>query len=459
MKKLFSVLLSFVLIVSLSIPVFAKIEYVQIGETVQGDTVIGTSLTEMGSRAVKRDMYIGRNAEYEFHWGPLTVNGNLYIMGTFKNYGAINVSGNIICLNYYEGNSLVKRATRDLGDGNVQYFDHGRFYNYGNINSKGIIVDASYAFTDVPYVPIYSTCNHENYTEATCTEPSKCLDCGKELSPALGHVPGSPATCISSQVCTRCGTVLKEKGNHIAGLSATCTAPQTCKLCGEVLNSALGHNWSGWKTIKNPTVFKPSIEENKCFRCGKSEKRYGDVLYPTGNANHSSVVLQKKKSISSIKIVNMADGDYLVSVSPQNRKLVKISNINSRGTFKIIALRATGKTTLRAKLASGKIIKINIKVQKNAVTTTKLVVNKNKISLSIGKRFKIKATKYPFNSKSRIAFSSSNKSIATVSKNGIITGKKKGTAYITIKSGSIKKRIKVTVVNSKRPSNDFSDGL
>ena len=155
----------------------------------------------------------------------------------------------------------------------------------------------------------------------------------------------------------------------------------------------------------------------------------------------------------------MADGDYLVSVSPQNRKLVKIANINSRGTFKITALRATGKTTLRAKLASGKIININIKVQKNAVTTTKLVVNKNKISLSKGKRFKIKATKYPFNSKSRIAFSSSNKSIATVNKKGIITGKKKGTAYITIKSGSIKKRIKVTVVNPKRPSNDFSDGL
>ena len=252
MKKLHAILLSFILILLLSTPVYAKIEYIQIGETAQGDTVIGTSLTEMGFRASRRDMYVGRNAEYEFHWGPLTVNGNLYIMGTFKNYGTVNVSGNIICLNYYEGNSLIKRAERVWDDGTVQWFDHGRFYNYGTINSKGIIVDASYAFTNVPYVPTYYTCDHENCTTATCTEPAKCLDCGQEVSPAKGHTPGPEATCVSPQKCTVCGAIIEEKGNHIPGSSATCTASQICKLCGETLSPALGHNWSSWKVSKKP---------------------------------------------------------------------------------------------------------------------------------------------------------------------------------------------------------------
>ena len=146
----------------------------------------------------------------------------------------------------------------------------------------------------------------------------------------------------------------------------------------------------------------------------------------------------------------MADGDYLVSVVPQNAKLAKVTSINKNGSFKIIALKKTGKTNLIAKLASGKAVRISVKVQKSAVTTSKLIVSKSRISLTKGKSFKINTVKYPFNSKNGISFSSSNKKIATVNKNGIITGKKKGTAYITVKSGNVKKKIKVTVTNSKQ---------
>ena len=42
-------------------------------------------------------------------------------------------------------------------------------------------------------------------------------------------------------------------------------------------------------------------------------------------------------------------------------------------------------------------------------------------------------------------YSSSNKKIATVNSKGVITGKKKGTAYITVKSGNICKKVKVVV--------------
>jgi uncharacterized protein YjdB len=51
----------------------------------------------------------------------------------------------------------------------------------------------------------------------------------------------------------------------------------------------------------------------------------------------------------------------------------------------------------------------------------------------------------PITSQEKVTYSSSNKKIATVSSNGVITGKKKGTAYITVKSGKIRKKVKVVV--------------
>ena len=45
----------------------------------------------------------------------------------------------------------------------------------------------------------------------------------------------------------------------------------------------------------------------------------------------------------------------------------------------------------------------------------------------------------------KVTYKSSNKKIATVSKKGVIKGKKKGTATITIKSGKVTKKCKVKV--------------
>ena len=141
----------------------------------------------------------------------------------------------------------------------------------------------------------------------------------------------------------------------------------------------------------------------------------------------------------------MANGDYLADVAVKNKKLIKITNVKPNGTFKIATLKITGKTTIQVKLASGKTININVKVQNSSVSTTDLTVKKDKISISKGKAYKIKVSKTPFTSQSNISFSTSNKKVAIVSKNGTVTGLKKGTAYITIKSGNVKKKVKVSV--------------
>ena len=63
-----------------------------------------------------------------------------------------------------------------------------------------------------------------------------------------------------------------------------------------------------------------------------------------------------------------------------------------------------------------------------------------------GRTYKIKYSVSPKNTTETISFSSSDKKIATVSKSGVITAKKKGTCTITIKSsGGTKAKFKLYV--------------
>ena len=62
--------------------------------------------------------------------------------------------------------------------------------------------------------PDPNACTHANKSPATCTAPEKCLDCEKELSPALGHTAGEAPTCDTAQTCTVCGTKLADALGH-----------------------------------------------------------------------------------------------------------------------------------------------------------------------------------------------------------------------------------------------------
>lgn len=81
---------------------------------------------------------------------------------------------------------------------------------------------------------------------------------------------------------------------------------------------------------------------------------------------------------------------------------------------------------------------------------TKISTNVTAKQIKLGKTFRIKTTITPKGvAQKYISYSSSNKSIATVSSNGLIKAKKKGVCYITVKTNdgsNLKKRIKIRVV-------------
>jgi lysophospholipase L1-like esterase len=99
-------------------------------------------------------------------------------------------------------------------------------------------------------------CKHVDYSEASCTKPSTCLDCGETISGALGHTDGEwiidkEANCTEDgskhQICSVCEMTIKTellaKSGHIEvidkAVEATCTTDgktegKHCSVCNTV---------------------------------------------------------------------------------------------------------------------------------------------------------------------------------------------------------------------------------
>lgn len=79
---------------------------------------------------------------------------------------------------------------------------------------------------------------------------------------------------------------------------------------------------------------------------------------------------------------------------------------------------------------------------------TSIILNQNNLTLTIGekKQAQLKLTMQPSNAKAKLTWSSDEKSIATVNKNGIVNGKKTGTTTIKVKTDTgLVAQCKVTV--------------
>lgn len=164
-----------------------------------------------------------------------------------------------------------------------------------------------------------TACGHEHtWTEATCTEPKKCSECGATEGEALGH----------------------------KWIEATCTSPKTCEICGETEGDPLGH----------------AVDVGLCSRCGKIANEqllneivgYFDKASEAGNkaisivdgADTSSLsqmyssITSAQKQLDTVK-TNMqsmydACGDYegLSSLKSQADKVIKAIPGNPKGSDK-----------------------------------------------------------------------------------------------------------------------------
>lgn len=275
--------------------------------------------------------------------------------------------------------------------------------------------------------------------EATCTEEGirtfTCVNCRQtrtEKLPAKGHgeteVRGKKAATCASEGYTG-DTYCKTCGTRLSG--------------GETI-AKTEHTWGEWEKTSDATVFAAQKEKRICKICQTTEERdNGNPLTSKMTLTASSLKMKIKQTTKALKISGMESGDYVASVVSGNSKLLKVSSYTKDGAVTLKAQKKTGKTKLTVTLAGGAVKTVNVTIQKGTVKTTKISGVPKKITLKKGKKQTLAPILAPITTQQKVTYTTSNKKVCTVTKSGVITAKKKGTAKVTVRSGS--KKVVITV--------------
>lgn len=145
------------------------------------------------------------------------------------------------------------------------------------------------------------------------------------------------------------------------------------------------------------------------------------------NATAKTLYTKGQNKVSLKLNTNLSDQ---ITWSSSNKK---VATVNSKG---VVTAKAKGTAVITATCGDySATCTVTVK-------TPTLKLAKTSASVKVGKKTTIKATATPTGT---VKYTSSNKKIATVSSKGVVTGKKKGTAKITVTCNGVSKTFKVTV--------------
>ena len=161
-----------------------------------------------------------------------------------------------------------------------------------------------------------------------------------------------------------------------------------------------------------------------------------------------------KLNKKSVKIGQKGSYQLIATVMPDNatnKNVVfessdkKIASVDANG---LIKAKKVGSTTVTVTTEDGRYTaRCKVKVTKQ-IKVTGVKLKKTSKKLKKGKTYQLKAVVKPSNATIKtVTYKSSNKKVATVSSNGLVTAKKKGTATITVKTkdGKYTAKCKITV--------------
>ena len=280
---------------------------------------------------------------------------------------------------------------------------------------------------EVKDAAVAATCEKAGKSEGShCSVCNKVIKAQKEV-PALGH-SWDAGKVTKAATCTETGVK-----------TYTCTR---CKKTKTEEIKATGHKFSAWKTSSKATIYSPAKQTRECTSCYKKQTRdIGKKLKATIKVSASKITMQPQQRLGTLK-VTFANGDSVKSWKSSNPNIFKVVG-KTNGKCTLTAGRIAGTAKLTIKLKSGLTKDVSITVK--SVKTTKILGVKSAITLKVKKTTTLKPVLAPKNSTEKITYKSSDSKIVTVNAAGKVVAKKKGTAYIYVKSGSKTATCKIVV--------------
>ena len=230
----------------------------------------------------------------------------------------------------------------------------------------------------------------------------------------------------------------------------------SCSNCGKYFSDANAENeieegsWVIKATGHALAKVAATAKNNEYYKCSKCSKCFSDaagtkeisesstVIKATAKVRAATLPLKKKQKVNAAANLVLPAGVSVKSVTSSNTKILTVSGTTLRG-------KKNGKSVVTCTLTNGTTAKYTVKVQNGKVKAQITGVPKS-LTLHVGETYKIETDKGFVTCTYKLKYTSSKKKVAKVSTKGLVTAKKKGKAKITVKCGSKKKTVKVTVI-------------
>ncbi len=233
----------------------------------------------------------------------------------------------------------------------------------------------------------------------------------------------------------------KESETLIKGKTVTLSATMSPKNTTDTIT---------WKTSnkKVATVSKKgvvtAVNAGTATITAQASSGVTDTFVITVKVPSTKIALNK----SSVSVYRFKTYTLTASMTPSNSTdkitwTTSDENIASVSNKGVVTANKRGTAVITATTESGKTAKCTVTV---VVPATKVTLDRTEVTLNKGAKTTLKAAMEPEKSTDSLKWSSSNEKVAKVSSKGVVTAVGKGTATITVKSGSGQKAAcKVTV--------------
>lgn len=317
---------------------------------------------------------------------------------------------------------------------------------------------------------------------ATCeatgkTEGSHCATCGKVLKAqttiaATGHIwsawkTTSEATVFAAAKQQRSCTICKKTETRTVGKKLTKVLKLNVSSISlqikqkttavKVTEMAKGDSVKSWKSSDTKVVRVAGKKNGTCTIATGTTPGTAKITVQLASGKAARIIVKVQRTAvkttsitASVKKLTLYTGQtetLNLTVKPLTSE-EEITFTSSRANVAavtkkgLVVAKTAGTTRITAK-SGKKSVAITV-VVKNAVPTAITGIPTAK-TLKKGNSFTLKPVLAPKGVTAKITYTTSNKKVAVVSSNGKVTAKGTGTAVITVKTGKLVKRCRVTV--------------